>query len=60
VKERKTQVSKLKKELYGLKKAPKDSYAHNDSYLVKLRFTRSSVYTNLYYKVIQGMHLILV
>ena len=56
----KTHVCRLKKSLYGLKQAPKAWYAHVDSYLVKLGFTRRNVDPNLYFKVVQGMSLILV
>ena len=45
---------------YGLKQAPRAWYAHIDSYLVKLGFTRSNADPNLYFKVVQGMSLILV
>lgn len=53
-------VSILKKALYGLKQAPRAWYAHIDSFLMKLGFTRSNVDPNFYFKTIQGMHLILV
>ena len=36
VKDRKTDVWRLKKALYGLKQSPRAWYAHIDSYLVKL------------------------
>lgn len=49
----------MKKTLYGLKQAPRASYVHIDNYLVKLGFT-SNVDPNLYFKVVQGMPLILV
>ena len=41
-----------------MKQAPKAWYAHIDSYLVKLWFTRSNVNPNLYFKVVQGIPLI--
>lgn len=50
----------MKKALYGLKQAPRAWYANIDSYLVKLGFTRSNVNPNIYFKVVQGMPLILV
>lgn len=43
-----------------MKQAPRAWYACIDSYLVKLGFTRSNVDPNLYFKVVQGMLLILV
>ena len=50
----------LKKARSELKQAPKALYAHIDSYLMKLGFTRSNADPNLYFKVVQGMPLILV
>lgn len=47
-----------KKSLHELKQAP--WYARIDSYLLKLSFTRSSAHTNLYFKTIQDIPLILV
>eukprot|EP00253_Pinus_taeda_P029244 PITA_29244 len=58
--DRETHVCRLKKALYGLKQAPRAWYAHIDSYLIKLGFTRSSANPNLYFKTIQGIPLILV
>ncbi len=43
-----------------MKQAPKACYTYIDSYLVKLEFTRRNVDPNLYFKVVQGMPLILV
>lgn len=60
MKDKKTHVCRLKKAPYGLKQAPRAWYAHIDSYLVKLGFTRSNADPNLYFKVVQGMALILV
>jgi len=60
VEDQKTHVCRLKKALYGLKQAPRAWYTCIDSYLVKLGFTRSNVDPNLYFKVVQGMLLILV
>ena len=45
-------VCRLKKALYGLKKAPRAWYARIDGYLVSLGFTKSDVDPNLYYKVV--------
>jgi len=53
-------VCRLKKALYGLKQVPKAWYTHIDSYLVKLGFIRSNADPNIYFKVVQGMSLILV
>eukprot|EP00253_Pinus_taeda_P032760 PITA_32760 len=60
VEDQRTHVCRLKEALYGLKQAPRAWYAHIDSYLVKLGFTRSYVDPNVYFKVVQGMSLILV
>ena len=58
--DRKTHICRLKKALYGLKQAPRAWYAHIDSYLMKLGFTRSNVDPSLYFKVVQSMPFILV
>ena len=50
----------MKKALYGLKQAPRAWYERIDSYLIKLGFTRSEVDPNLYFKVEDDKHLILV
>jgi len=60
VKGKKNQVWRLKKALYGLKQAPRAWYVRIDSHLVKLQFTRNNVDSNLYFKVVQRMPLILV
>ena len=44
-------VCKLKKNLYGLKKAPRAQYSQIDSYLTRLGFSKSDVDSNLYIKV---------
>jgi hypothetical protein len=44
-----TDVCRLKKALYGLKQAPRDWYARIDSYLVRLGFSKSHAYPNVYY-----------
>eukprot|EP00253_Pinus_taeda_P028231 PITA_28231 len=41
----------LKKALYGLKKEPRAWYERINSYLMKLRFTKSEADPNLYFKV---------
>jgi hypothetical protein len=53
-------VCKLKKSLYGLKKAPMAWYAKIDSHVMSFGFTKSDVDPNLYYKVEDGFPLILV
>jgi hypothetical protein len=53
-------VCRLKKELYGLKKAPKAWYARIDGYLMSLGFTKSEADTKIYYNVEDGCPLILV
>lgn len=46
----KTHVCRLKKALYGLKQAPRAWYAHIDSFLMKLGFTKSNADPNIYFK----------
>jgi hypothetical protein len=53
-------VCKLKKALYGLKKAPRAWYARIDGYLMSFGFSKSGVDANLYYKVDNGESLILI
>jgi len=60
VHDRKTHECRLNKVLYGLKQAPRAWYVYIDSLLMKLGFTRSNVNPNLYFKIVQGMPLILV
>ena len=57
---RENHVCKLKKALYGLKQDPSVWYARIDSYLHSLGFTKSATDSNLYFKVVQNHHLILV
>ena len=52
--DRETHVCKLKKALYGLKQEPNTWYDIIDSFLTSLGFTKSKVYSNLYYKVEEG------
>ena len=47
----KTNVCRLKKDLYGLKKAPIAWYGRIDGFLMSLGFTKSKEDSNLYYKV---------
>ena len=44
-------VSKLKKDLYGLKQPPRAWYGRIDGFLMSLGFTKSKEYYNIYYKV---------
>jgi len=60
VEDQNTHVCRLKKAFYGLKQAPRAWYAHIDCYQMKLGFIRSSVDPYLYFKVVQGIPLILV
>eukprot|EP00253_Pinus_taeda_P017376 PITA_17376 len=60
VHDRKYHVCMLKRALYGLKQATWAWYERTDSYLMKLRFTRSEVDLNLYLKVENDKPLILV
>ena len=53
-------VCGLKKALYGLKQAPRAWYGRIDGFLMKLGFTKSTIDSNLYYKVVDGHTLILV
>jgi hypothetical protein len=56
---RDTHVCRLKKALYGLKQAPRAWYARIDSYLIRLGFSKSHADPNLYYKVVDNTHVIL-
>ena len=57
--DRKTHVCKLKKALYGLKQEPKTRYNIIDIFLTGLGFTKSKADSNLYYKVEEENHVIL-
>jgi hypothetical protein len=52
--DRNTHVCRLKKALYGLKKAPKAWYNKIYSFLMSLGFTNNKEDSNLYYKVLDG------
>jgi hypothetical protein len=56
---RDTHVCILKKTLYGLKKAPRSWYARINNYLIILGFSKSHVDPNIYYKVVNNAHVIL-
>jgi hypothetical protein len=59
VEDKKTHVCKLNKALYRLKQAPRDWYGRIDSFLMSLGFTKSKVYSNLYFKVMNDELVIL-
>lgn len=54
IKDRRTYVCILKKELYGVKQAPRAWYARTDAYLQRLGFTKSSADSNLYIKAVNN------
>jgi len=54
VKDSKAYVCRLKKALYGLKKAPRAWYPRMDAYLQRIGFTKSFADSNLYMKVVDG------
>jgi hypothetical protein len=55
----KSHVCRLKKALYGLKKAPRAWYGQIDSFLMSLGFTKSKEDSNLYFKVMNDEPVIL-
>ena len=57
--DKKTHVWRLKKNLYGLKKAPRAWYGRVDGFLMSLGFTKSKANSNLYVKVIDDGIMIL-
>jgi hypothetical protein len=59
VHQRESHVFRLKKSLYGLKKAPRAWYAQIDNYLMRLGFSKSYVDPNLYYKFVNDAPMIL-
>jgi hypothetical protein len=59
VEDKKSHVCKLKKALYGLRQAPRAWYGRIDSFLTSLGFTKSKAYSNLYFKVMNNEHVIL-
>jgi hypothetical protein len=59
VEDMKSHVSRLKKALYGLKKAPRDWYGRIDNFLTSLGFTKSKEDSNLYFKIMDNEPVIL-
>jgi hypothetical protein len=59
VHDKQTHVCRMKKDLYGLKKAPRAWYGRIDSFLTSLGFTKSSADPNLYFKVVDDDPVIL-
>jgi hypothetical protein len=59
VEDRKTHVCILKKALYILKQAPRDWYGRIDSFMTSLGFTKSKFDSNIYFKVMNDEHVIL-
>ena len=57
---KKIHVCKLKKALYGLKQAPRIWYVRMDGFLHSLGFSKNTVDSNLYFKVVHNHILILV
>jgi hypothetical protein len=55
-----THVCKLRKALYGLKKAPKVWYDKIDGFLKIMGFQKSVVDANMYFKVRGNKHVILI
>jgi len=53
-------VCQLKRDLYGLKKAPHAWYTRIDNYFTGLAFTKSEVDANLYHIMLEGKPLIIV
>eukprot|EP00253_Pinus_taeda_P006802 PITA_06802 len=53
-------VCRLKRELYGLKKAPRSWYTWIDNYFTKLGFSKSEANPKLYQIVVEGKLLIIV
>jgi len=58
--DRELHVFHLKRELYGLNKAPRSWYTKIDSYFTGLGFTKSEADVNLYHIVVEGKMLIIV
>jgi hypothetical protein len=59
VEERNTHVCRFKKALYRLKQAPRAWSGRIDSFLTSLGFTKSKADSNLYFKVMNDEHVIL-
>jgi hypothetical protein len=59
VHDRETHVCRLKKDLYGIKQAPRAWYGRIKNCLTSLGFTKSSADPNLYFKVLDDRPVIL-
>jgi hypothetical protein len=57
--DRQTHVCRIKKSLYGLKKYPRAWYERMDNFLMGFGFTKSKADPNIYYKVEDGIPVIL-
>ena len=57
--DRQTHVCRLNKDLYGLKQEPRTWYGKIGNFLMSLGFTKSKADSNLYHKVVDGGHVIL-
>jgi hypothetical protein len=58
--DRESHVCRLKRALYGMKKAPRAWYTRIDNYFTRLGFTKSEEDANLYEIVVEGKLLIIV
>ena len=59
VEDKRTHVCKLNKDLYSLTQTPRAWYGRNDSFLTSMGFTKTKVYPNLYFKVMDDEPIIL-
>jgi hypothetical protein len=57
---RDSHVCRLKRALYGIKRAPRAWHSRIENYLQGMGFTKSEVDSNLYYIIVGGEPLILV
>ena len=53
-------VCRLRKSFYGIKQAPRASYAKIDSFLLSLNFVRCKSDPNVYFKLIHGSLMIII
>jgi hypothetical protein len=59
VHQRESHGCRLKKSLYGLKQDPRAWYAQIENYSMRLGFSKSHAYPNLYYNCLNDAHVIL-